>query len=85
MLDNSLPAGNYIFKVNHRNSRTRCEICLKLTIKTPERDANVHITKLNTDRKKDNEYRQIDKLIVFNTYWLCFISFKMSLYMWKFK
>ena len=32
-----IPAGNYIFKVNNRNTRTRCEICSKLTIKTPER------------------------------------------------
>ena len=31
------PAGNYVFKVNNRNTRTRCEICSKLTIKTPER------------------------------------------------
>ena len=31
------PAGNYMFKVNKRNTRTRCEICSKLTIKTPER------------------------------------------------
>ena len=31
------PAGNYMFKVNNRNTRRRCEICLKLTIKTPER------------------------------------------------
>ena len=30
------PAGNYMFKVNNRNTRTRCEICSKLTIKTPE-------------------------------------------------
>ena len=48
ILDNSLesdfqikslsrnPAVNYLFKVNDRNTRTRCEICLKLTIKTPE-------------------------------------------------
>ena len=28
--------GNYRFKVNNRNTRTRYEICLKLTIKTPE-------------------------------------------------
>ena len=27
----------YLLKVNNRNSTTRCEICLKLTIKTPER------------------------------------------------
>ena len=25
------PGGNYIFKVNNRNTRTRCEICSKLT------------------------------------------------------
>ena len=30
------PAGNYMFKVNNGNTRTRCEIYLKLTIKTPE-------------------------------------------------
>ena len=32
----SNPAGIYLFKVN-RNTRTRCEICSKLTLKTPER------------------------------------------------
>ena len=26
-----------MFKVNKRNTRTRCEICSKLTIKIPER------------------------------------------------
>ena len=31
------PAGNYMFKVNNRNTRTRYEICSKLSIKTPER------------------------------------------------
>ena len=29
--------GNYMFKVNHKNTRIRCEICSKLTIKTRER------------------------------------------------
>ena len=29
--------GNYTIKVNNRSARTRCEICSKLTIKTPER------------------------------------------------
>ena len=29
------PVGIYMFKVNNRNTRTRCEICSKLTIKTP--------------------------------------------------
>ena len=32
-----LPAGINMFKVNNRNTRTICEICSKLTIKTPER------------------------------------------------
>ena len=31
------PAGSYMLKVNNRKTRTRCEICSKLTIKTPER------------------------------------------------
>ena len=33
----TIPAGNYMFKVNNRNFRTRCEIYSKLTRKTPER------------------------------------------------
>ena len=32
----SYPVGIYMFKVNNRNTRTRCEISSKLTIKTPE-------------------------------------------------
>ena len=32
-----IPVGNCMFKFNNRNTRTRCEICLKLNIKTPER------------------------------------------------
>ena len=31
------PLGIHLLKVNNRNTRTRCEICSKLTIKTPER------------------------------------------------
>ena len=37
LLQNMYPAGNYMFKVNNRNTRTRREICLQLTIKIPER------------------------------------------------
>ena len=29
-------AGNYMFKVSNKNTRTRCEICSKSTIKTSE-------------------------------------------------
>ena len=32
-----------MFKVNKRNTRTSCEICSKLTIKTPERRSGVFI------------------------------------------
>ena len=35
-LKHILPTGNYISKVNNKSTRTRCEICSKLTIKTPE-------------------------------------------------
>ena len=31
------PAGNYLFKVNNRNARARCELCSNLTLKIPER------------------------------------------------
>ena len=31
------PAGIYLLKVKKRNTRTRCEICEKLILKTPER------------------------------------------------
>ena len=31
------PVGNYMFKINSRNTRTRSEICTKFTITTPER------------------------------------------------
>ena len=32
-----IPAGNYMFKVNNRNTRARCEVCSKLIIKIPGR------------------------------------------------
>ena len=35
--EHHFPADNYMFKVNNRNNRTRCEICSKLTIKILER------------------------------------------------
>ena len=35
--DRHIPVGYYMFKVNNRNTRTRCEICSELTIKIPER------------------------------------------------
>ena len=31
-----MPVGIYVVKVNNRNTRTRCEMCSKLTVKTQE-------------------------------------------------
>ena len=36
-LDDFDPAGIYLYKVYNENTQTMCEICSKLTIKTPER------------------------------------------------
>ena len=33
----TIPAGNYMFKVNNRNTRTRCGVCSKLTKKIQQR------------------------------------------------
>ena len=33
-LKKQFPTGSYLLKVNNRNTKTRCEICSKLTIKT---------------------------------------------------
>ena len=31
------PGGNYMYKISIKNTRTKCGVCSKLTIKTPER------------------------------------------------
>ena len=36
-INSKAPVGIYLLKVNNKNTRTRCEICSKLTIKIPER------------------------------------------------
>ena len=33
----SHPANIYLFKVNNKNTKKQCDICSKLTLKTPER------------------------------------------------
>ena len=37
ILQNTIPAGISLLKVKNRSAKTRCEICLKLAIKVPER------------------------------------------------
>ena len=39
----TIPANIYQFKVNNSNTKTRCEICSKLTIETPERRSVVFL------------------------------------------
>ena len=41
------PVAIYMFKVNNRSTRARCEICSKLTIKTPERRHGVILVSLS--------------------------------------
>ena len=39
------PAGIYLLKVvKYKNTRTRCEICSKLTINTPEDAIGIYFT-----------------------------------------
>ena len=42
LLQSNSPANIYMFKVNNRNTTKRCEICPKLTIKTPEQRQLCH-------------------------------------------
>ena len=35
-IKSTIPASNYLFKVNNKNTRTRCSIYSKLTIEKPE-------------------------------------------------
>ena len=37
-----IPAGIYPPKINYRNTKTSCEICSKLSIKTPEQRQRRH-------------------------------------------
>ena len=39
--------GIYLFKVNNRNTTTRCETCSKLRIETPERSPDLRHEKFN--------------------------------------
>ena len=43
----SYSVGIYLFKVNNRNSTTRCETCSKLRIETPERSPDLRHARFN--------------------------------------
>ena len=42
-LSDVFPVDIYLFKINNRNIKKSCEICSKLTVKTPERCQYVFI------------------------------------------
>ena len=44
------PANIYLFKVSNRNSRKRCGICSKLTIKTTERHQNASVSNVDIEQ-----------------------------------
>ena len=49
-------AGIYLLKVNNGNSITECEICSKLTIKTPEHVIDVVVVALLLTLNRDSTY-----------------------------
>ena len=73
-IQTSYPASNYLFKVNNRNTRTRCEICSKLTIKTPERRqwglsgvfivSFEHISEVNNKDTRTTSFERISDLVL---------------------
>ena len=94
------PAGNYMFKVDNRNTRTRCEICSKLTMKIPERrqwrftpcssisinfkQVNANWVRLKT--KQQSEISQAKRYILYNSgNIVCFYRFFLRKNIWKFK
>ena len=50
------PANIYLFKVNSRNTKKRCEICSKLTIKIPEQRQMLKCCIINN--RNERRYRQ---------------------------
>ena len=51
-----------MFKVNNRNTRARCEICLKLAIKTPEQKIDTGWDKVALSAY-DNGMKTFDRVI----------------------
>ena len=55
------PADIYLLQVNNRNTRTRCEICSKLTIKTPE--DMYYYTAIDKELSKKIFFRMLSNLL----------------------
>ena len=64
----TFPAGIYLLNVNNRNTRTRCEICSKLTIKMPHRrHCHCRLGRFNFSRDTSLHFH---KNIVFHDQWV---------------
>ena len=48
VVEKNYPANNHMFKIDIDNTRTRCEICSKLIIKTPEFRLSTYISLLSS-------------------------------------
>ena len=71
----TFPANIYLFKMNNRNTRKRCEICSKLTIKTPKRRHWTYYTpfsgiidseQVNVSRVNDSHPTKINRSLPLN-------------------
>ena len=60
-----IPVDIYLLKVNNRNTKTRCEICSKLTIKTPER----RLASSKLKYRENLAYKLNDPKTAPKTYW----------------
>ena len=71
------PADIYFFKSINRNTRKRCEVCLKLTIKTPERERINYFLMIRekTNVPKTPRPTAVAKVLGFHeVFFLCFLS-----------
>ena len=85
MLCSEILAANYMFKVNNINTRTRCEICSKLTIRTYFTPCSsvsiVNFEQVNTD--SDNSFLKMmsrKTIVIINEKCFTFLFFKFRCY-----
>ena len=58
------PAGIYCIKVNKENARSKCEICSKLTMKTPESGVSiVDMEQVNADRVTSKHWDYVTEIL----------------------
>ena len=70
------PVGIYLLKVNNRNTRTRCEICSKLTIKTMDNGVVLVSLLLTLNNFPPCSGVSIANFEHVNVDWVCWYSIK---------